>query len=119
MQMQSTCVLVNELQSSNEKWQQKIDVMAENSEQLAAENTQVSKQLAHRIKTLQQQTTEQQELITQWQESQGQDKFYNRAFKLAAKGADIEEIISECELPRAEVEMLLSVYQQRVRTQFK
>jgi hypothetical protein len=35
---------------------------------------------------------------------------------LAEKGADIEEIISECELPRAEVEMLLAVYQQRLRT---
>ena len=119
MEMQSTCLLVNELQSLNNKWQEKFDVMAENSELLAAENSQVSKQLAHRIKTLQHQTTEQQELLTQWQESQGQDKFYNRAFKLAEKGADIEEIISECELPRAEVEILLSVYQQRVRPQYK
>jgi hypothetical protein len=52
--------------------------------------------------------------LLQWQDSHGQDKFYNRAFKLAAKGASLEEIMNECELPRAEVEMLLSVHQSRL-----
>jgi hypothetical protein len=80
---------------------------------LALESIQVSKQLEHRVKILQQQVNEQQQLIASWQENQGQDKFYHRAFKLAEKGADIDEIISECELPRAEVEILLSVYHQR------
>ncbi|OUR75102.1 hypothetical protein A9Q75_18340 [Colwellia psychrerythraea] len=116
IQMQSTCLLVNELQILNSKLQQEFDDISDKNEQLAAENEQVSKQLEHRIKSLQHQSIEQQQLVTQWQESQGQDKFYNRAFKLAEKGADIEEIMSECELPRAEVEMLLSVYQQRARS---
>lgn len=116
IQMQSTCLLVNELQILNSKLQQEFDEISDKNEQLAAENEQVSKQLEHRIKSLQHQSIEQQQLVTQWQESQGQDKFYNRAFKLAEKGADIEEIMSECELPRAEVEMLLSVYQQRARS---
>ena len=107
---------VNELQGQNAKIQQTLDGMLETYEQSSMENAQVSKQLEHRIKVLQQQFIEQQQALTQWQESQGQDKFYNRAFKLAAKGADIDEIISECELPRAEVEMLLSVYQQRTRS---
>ncbi|NQZ26812.1 MAG: DUF2802 domain-containing protein [Colwellia sp.] len=117
MQMQSTVLLVNELQSINSKLQQELDSLATDTEQFAIENRQVSKQLEHRIKNLTLQASEQQQLLTQWQENQGQDKFYNRAFKLAAKGAGIEEIISECELPRAEVEMLLSVYQQRARSQ--
>jgi len=116
LQMQSTSLLVNDLQSINQKIQQEFDVMVEESAQLAAENVQVSKQLEHRIKSLQQQAIDQKDLLAQWQENQGQDKFYTRAFKLAAKGADIEEIMSECELPRAEVEMLLSVYQQRTRS---
>ncbi|MEY8252405.1 MAG: DUF2802 domain-containing protein [Colwellia sp.] len=116
VQMQSTGLLVNELQVLNSKLQHEFDTMAGSNEKLVAENEQVSKQLEHRIKSLQQQVIEQQQLLTQWQDSQGQDKFYNRAFKLAAKGADIEEIMSECELPRAEVEMLLSVYQQRARS---
>jgi len=116
VQMQSTCSQVDELQIVNSKLQHEFDDMAGINEKRVAENEQVSKQLEHRIKSLQQQAIDQQQLITQWQESQGQDKFYNRAFKLAAKGADIEEIMSECELPRAEVEMLLSVYLQRARS---
>jgi len=116
LQIQSTSLLVNDLQSMNQKLQQEFDAMDEQNVQQTAENTQVSKQLEHRIKNLQQQVIDQKELLAQWQENQGQDKFYNRAFKLAAKGADIEEIMSECELPRAEVEMLLSVYQQRARS---
>lgn len=115
VQMQSTSLLVDDLQTLNNKLQQEFDEMASNTERLATENEQVSKQLEHRIKSLQNQSIEQQQLLTQWQDSQGQDKFYNRAFKLAEKGADIEEIMSECELPRAEVEMLISVYQQRAR----
>ncbi|HBY88363.1 MAG TPA: DUF2802 domain-containing protein [Colwellia sp.] len=116
VQMQSTSLIVNDLQMQNDKLQHEFDEMANNNKQLAAENEQVSKQLEHRIKGLQNQSIEQQQLLTQWQDTQGQDKFYNRAFKLAAKGADVEEIMSECELPRAEVEMLLSVYQQGVRS---
>jgi len=116
VQMQSTCLQVDELQILNSKLQHEFDDMTGKNEKLVAENEQVSKQLEHRIKSLQQQAVEQQQLLTQWQESQGQDKFYNRAFKLAAKGADIEEIMSECELPRAEVEMLISVYLQRARS---
>lgn len=116
VQMQSTSLIVNDLQMQNDKLQHEFDEMANNNQQLAAENEQVSKQLEHRIKGLQNQSIEQQQLLTQWQDTQGQDKFYNRAFKLAAKGADVEEIMSECELPRAEVEMLLSVYQQGVRS---
>jgi hypothetical protein len=116
MEVQGQSLLVNELQALNQKLQQEFDMLTANNDKQVAENEQISKQLEHRIKNLQQQAIEQNELFTQWQESQGQDKFYNRAFKLAEKGADIEEIISECELPRAEVEMLLAVYQQRLRT---
>jgi len=116
IQMQSTTLAVNELKMLNDKLQQQIDLLSNNYEKSAIESNQVSEQLEHRIKKLQHQNIEQQQIIDQWQDSQGQDKFYNRAFKLAEKGADIEEIINECELPRAEVEMLLSVYQQRTRS---
>ena len=117
IQVQSTSYLVNELEILNNKIQQQLDQLFMVSDKTSLENSQISKQLEHRIKTLQSQVVEQEQRINQWQDSQGQDKFYNRAFKLAGKGAGIEEIMSECELPRAEVEMLLSVYQQRSRTQ--
>ncbi|MBU2869927.1 DUF2802 domain-containing protein [Colwellia sp. E2M01] len=115
-QVQSTLLLINELQLVNDKAQQQVALIKANYEQETFENNQVSKQLELRIKNLTNQVVEQEQRLLQWQENQGQDKFYNRAFKLAAKGADVDEIINECELPRAEVEMLLSVYQQRKRS---
>jgi cell shape-determining protein MreC len=113
MQNQSTNLQVEELQSFNDKLQEDFDVFSKVNKKAMSENYQVSQQLEHRIKQLQQKLAEQQHLFMQWQEAQGQDKFYSRAIKLAEKGADIEEIVSECELPRAEVEMLLSVYKHR------
>ena len=53
--------------------------------------------------------------MEQLQLEQGDVKFYSRAIKLAKKGAQLDEIVNECELPRAEAEMLLSVYQRTPR----
>jgi len=106
-------LLINEVRLDNDTLRNSLAVVVKANEQSTLENVQISKQLEHRIKVIQQNLNDQQKLINQWQESQGQDKFYSRAFKLAEKGADINEIMFECELPRAEAEMLLSVYQQR------
>jgi len=106
-------LLINEVRLDNDTLRNSLAIVVKANEQSTLENVQISKQLEHRIKVIQQNLNDQQKLINQWQESQGQDKFYSRAFKLAEKGADINEIMFECELPRAEAEMLLSVYQQR------
>jgi uncharacterized protein (UPF0335 family) len=37
-------------------------------------------------------------------------RLYSRATKLVSSGASIEEIMAECELPRGEAEMLLSLH---------
>ncbi|WP_432453598.1 DUF2802 domain-containing protein [Agarivorans sp. QJM3NY_29] len=43
-------------------------------------------------------------------ESQDPDsKLYTRAVKLVELGADLEEVMRECELPKAEAELLLSL----------
>ncbi len=59
LQIQSTSLLVNDLQFMNQKLQQEFDAMDEQNVQQTAENTQVSKQLEHRIKNLQQQVIDQ------------------------------------------------------------
>lgn len=110
----SYSLLIEDLSLSNQKLQIDFKEMSDSTRTLLLETSQVSKQLEHRIKTLQQQNIDQQQLLIQWQNEQGQDKFYSRAFKLAEKGAGIDEIINECELPRAEAEMLMSVYRQRL-----
>jgi hypothetical protein len=90
-----------------------MDTLQKKDEQTKTDNIQISKQLEHRIKTLQMQIDKQNETISQLLTDQGDDKFYTRAIKLAKKGADIDEIVTECELPYAEVEMLISVYQKK------
>ncbi|WP_427976505.1 DUF2802 domain-containing protein [Agarivorans sp.] len=43
-------------------------------------------------------------------QSQDQDsKLYTRAVKLVELGADLDEVMRECELPKAEAELLLSL----------
>lgn len=41
-------------------------------------------------------------------------KLYSRALKMVDLGADIDEIIKECELPQAEVELLIRLHTQEV-----
>jgi len=115
-QSQATELLVANLQSAHEQLQLDIKSLLTKHEQASIENVQVSKQLEHRIKTLQSQLTDQQFAMEQLQLEQGEDKFYSRAIKLAKKGAGLDEIVNECELPRAEAEMLLSVYQRTSRS---
>jgi len=40
-------------------------------------------------------------------------KIYSRAVKMVGLGADLDEVIRECELPRAEAELLFSLHKQR------
>ena len=39
-----------------------------------------------------------------------EQKLYGRAKKMIEMGADIDELIVECEIPRAEAELLFSIY---------
>ena len=55
--------------------------------------------------------------LEQLQDAQKYDdpnaKIYSRAVKMVELGADLEEIIRECELPRAEAELLMSLHKQK------
>lgn len=110
---QSDALLIQELQYANDELKKQHVRFQKKTNAEVLESTQVLKQLEHRLKSQQEQQRNQHKLIENLQDNQEQDKLYTRAFKLAEKGADIEEIISECELPRAEAEMLLSVHRQR------
>lgn len=60
---------------------------------------------------------EQHQELLQMQDAQKYDdpnaKIYSRAVKMVELGADIDEIIRECELPRAEAELLMSLHKQK------
>lgn len=110
---QTNELLMNSLQSASDNLNITVHELSIQQEKSLTENTLISKQLEHRIKTLQSQLNTQQDLISQLQTDQGDNKFYSRAIKLAKIGAGIDEIVAECELPYAEVEMLISVYQKK------
>jgi hypothetical protein len=42
-----------------------------------------------------------------------ENKLYSRAVKMVELGAGVEEIMAECELPKAEAELLLSLHKHR------
>ncbi|MCJ8319588.1 MAG: DUF2802 domain-containing protein [Colwellia sp.] len=104
-QQQVSELLIDEMKLTIKSHNEIITNNAQNTE-----NEQVINQLEYRIKSLQNDFIDLSQQVKQFLDHQPEDKLYTRAFKLAAKGADVEEIITECELPRAEAEMLLSVY---------
>lgn len=101
---------VNDLQIQQSQLSSLLDSFHNSIDLNATENSQVSRQLEHRIKKIQQEFIELSQHFDRIKQEQPQDKFYLRANKLAAKGAGVEEIMAECELPRAEVEMLLAIH---------
>jgi hypothetical protein len=51
------------------------------------------------------------ERITELEQEDTDSRLYSRASKLVKLGADINEVISECELPQAEAELMYSLQQ--------
>lgn len=112
-QIEAQEILLNELQSSQSMLSRQLIDITDKCQRQHLESEQVSKQLEHRIKVLQQEGIEQKQLIEQIKNQQPQDKLYSRAFKLVELGADIDEVVRECDIPRAEAEMLLSVHKNK------
>lgn len=102
---------LNDLLVNLHQQNQEITAVNDNVSQNFAETSQVSRQLEHRIKTLQQDLLTMKDIIEQQNSLQPEDKLYSRALKLAALGADVDEIVQECGIPLAEAEMLLAVHQ--------
>jgi len=106
-------LLINETKAALDKQQLYIEKLSHDQQLKTTETDQVVKQLEHRIQAVQQQLSKNQETLQHCLDQQPEDKFYSRAYKLAAMGAGLDEIMQECELPRAEAEMLLAVYKKK------
>lgn len=57
----------------------------------------------------------QQEMSHEMSVQTPENKLYSRAVKMAELGADVNEIMRECELPKAEAELLLSLHKHGIR----
>jgi len=114
-QLQSNEFVVSELQSSHQKFQATCQDKENQLQSWQLEHQQVSKQLEHRIKVLQEQLSTYQEQLEQIQQQQPEDKLYSRAQKMVQLGADVDEIVRECDLPLAEAEILISMHKSKSR----
>jgi uncharacterized protein HemX len=113
--LQNQEIQLVELQTLLADSQSQLDDNLQYCQESQRENEQVSKQLEHRIKVTQEQFNSQVEVIDKLLHQQPEDKLYTRAQKLVELGADIAEIMQECDIPKAEAEMLLAVHRQRVK----
>jgi len=112
-QLQSQELLLNELQSSQQIFNKQLLDLNYSFDSTQVDNEQVTKQLEHRIKTIQEEHSLHKQSLEQLHNQQPQDKLYSRAFKMVELGADIEEVVRECDIPLAEAEMLISVHRNK------
>jgi uncharacterized protein HemX len=112
-QVNSQEIQLIELQNLLARHQTQLEINQQNCTESQRENEQVSKQLEHRIKVIQEQFNSQFQSIEKLLHQQPEDKLYTRAQKLVELGADLAEIMRECDIPRAEAEMLLSIHQNK------
>lgn len=102
-------LLVNQLQTLFIELETSFKEKSEQQKIESVELNQVTKQLEHRIKNIQGELLK----LQQVQAQQPEDKLYSRAFKMVSLGADAEELVRECDIPRAEAEMLISIHQKQ------
>ncbi len=86
---------INDLENQNGEMQTRSMVQGKHMRELADQCTQLENQL---------------------REVKSQDpsmRLYTRAAELVKAGADVEEVMQACDLPRAEAELLISMHRQR------
>lgn len=66
--------------------------------------------VTRQLNTLEQAHSDLQLKLQEVAEQDPDSRLYQRAAKLVASGATVEELMEECELPRAEAELLMAVH---------
>lgn len=112
-QIESYEFIINELKLSLQQQQSEVKDKDKTLQTWQLEHQQISQQLEHRIKVLQEKLSQTYENISQIQQQQPEDKLYSRAQKMVKLGADVDELVSECDLPYAEAEILIAMHKQR------
>ncbi|MDG1750156.1 MAG: DUF2802 domain-containing protein [Thalassotalea sp.] len=112
-QIESYEFIINELKITSQQQQSDLTSKDKALKTWQLEHKQISQQLEHRIKVLQDKLTQSNENIAQIQQQQPEDKLYSRAQKMVKLGADVDELVRECELPHAEAEILISMYKNK------
>ncbi len=95
-ELMNTAKTVNDKLSTAADWQ--------------VEQEQVSGQLTHRTNALKESIATLQAELAEFQHQQPEDKLYSRAQKMVKLGADVNELMVVCQLPRIEAEMLIAMH---------
>ncbi|QYJ84374.1 MULTISPECIES: DUF2802 domain-containing protein [Shewanella] len=66
--------------------------------------------VGRRMLELEKRVTKQEARIDETVADEPQARLYTRAMKMVELGADIDELVKECELPKAEAELLLRLH---------
>lgn len=69
--------------------------------------------MGRRIALLEQKLDKLSDKQVSMEESAPERKIYSRAMKMVELGASLDEVIRECELPRAEAELLMNLHKPR------
>ena len=109
-QVESYEFVIEELKIHNQQFELSFQTEIKNVQAWQLEHHQVSQQLEHRIKVLQEKLNATNEFMQNIQQQQPEDKLYTRAQKMVLLGADIDEVVRECELPFAEAEILIAMH---------
>ena len=99
-------LLLKDLAKSRDSLQKRIN-------ELSTVNINLGGAIQGVARDVQQTKYQQDEMKEEWQSQEAQDpesRFYTRAIKLVELGASLEEIMRECELPRAEAELLVNFH---------
>jgi len=102
--------LISDLQQQLVLLEQSFTAQVEELKSQLLEEEQVSKHLELRIKSLQEKLQQQTEQLQMIQSQAPENRLYTRAQKMVALGADVEELMEACELPRAEAELIFAMH---------
>jgi cell division protein FtsL len=66
--------------------------------------------MGRKVVELEKKMAKQSDMLDEASQQDPQAKLYSRAVKMVALGAGIDELVQECELPKAEAELLLRLH---------
>jgi uncharacterized protein YneF (UPF0154 family) len=92
---------------ANQRNEQQIKRMDEELHEIRSGNIGLGNKVKELISVIQTTQVKQEELAHQ----DPQSRFYNQATKLVANGATMEDVMRECDIPKAEAELLFSLHQ--------
>ncbi len=104
--IQSLLTEHQKLEQQSVLFKQHLMQIEENLNELRAGNRGVSE----RVNTVAEQVKDIAERQEQIINSEPESRLYSKASKMAAQGASVEELMQDCELPKAEAELLVSLH---------